>query len=225
MKKSVLIALLGLGSTEGMKINSKEDSETQVKSANKAVDAANASNATQSIANTGSELVMQVAALEAKQDQFDFDQEMDEADEDAEAVIREADEADAEEERLLATEIEMFNWAPKAGAAAPALAAAAAAAPAKTHKNKDSSDEECACAPGKESTKQKAAIKAKQEKRLADAKGAKAAATAAKSAAEEAIAAANLAKRTSAKNVLELAKAAEEAISKATALENKSIEK
>jgi len=60
---------------------------------------------------------------------------------------------------------------------------------------------------------------------VADAKAARAAATAAKAAAEEAIAAANLAKRTSAKNVLELAHAAEDAISKATSAENKSISK
>lgn len=60
---------------------------------------------------------------------------------------------------------------------------------------------------------------------MAEAKAAKAAATAAKAAAEEAIAAANLAKRTSAKNVLELAKTAESAISTATIAENKSIEK
>ncbi len=60
---------------------------------------------------------------------------------------------------------------------------------------------------------------------LLDAKAAKTAATASKASAEEAIAAANLAKRTGAKNVLELAKAAEDAISSATTAENKSIEK
>jgi hypothetical protein len=109
-----------------------------------------------------------------------------------------------------------------------AALAAAAAPPApkvKSPKNKDSSDEECACAPSQDSTHQKAAIKAKQEKRLAAAKTAKTAATASKAAAEEAIAAANLAKRTSAKNVLELAKSAEDAISVATTAENRSIRK
>lgn len=79
-------------------------------------------------------------------------------------------------------------------------------------KNKDSSDEECACAPHKLTEKDKSKIKAKQAKKTADAKAAKEAAEKAREAAEEAIAAANLAKRTSAKNVLELAKKAEEAI-------------
>jgi hypothetical protein len=65
----------------------------------------------------------------------------------------------------------------------------------------------------------------KQAAKAAAAKQAKAAAIAAKQVAEKAIEAANEAKRTGAKNVLELAKAAEEAISKATAAENLSIEK
>jgi len=151
---------------------------------------------------------------------------MEEADEDAEAVIREAEEQDAQDEDMLAVEAELYAAPAAAAAAGPAApAAAAAAAPAKTKKNKDSSDEECACAPGKETTKQKESIKAKQAKRIADATAAKTAATAAKEAAEEAIAAANLAKRTSAKNVLELAKKAEMAISQATVAENKSIYK
>jgi len=151
---------------------------------------------------------------------------MDEADEDAEAVVNEADE-DEQDDSLAGVYSDIYGpAAAAAAAAAPATGAKlAAAAPGKTGKNKDSSDEECACAPGKETTKQKASIKSKQEKRLADAKAAKAAATAAKAAAEEAIAAANLAKRTSAKNVLELAKKAEDAISTATMAENKSISK
>ena len=227
MKKSVLIALLGLA--EGMKINQKEESNQSTASANQP-ESGNASNATgpatQSLAQSGFELVQEIAALEEKQDNFDHQQEMDEADEDAEAVVKDADSADEEEESLAGVLADLYG--PAAAPAAPAGAAAltaAAAPPTKAPKNKDSSDEECACAPGKETTKQKASIRAKQEKRLADAKAAKVAATAAKGAAEEAIAAANLAKRTSAKNVLELAKQAEEAISAATTAENRSISK
>jgi len=230
MKKSVLIALLGLSTTEGMKISQKEDSKSaSAQTAQGAPEQANSSNSTSSLAQTGFEYVQAIAELEAKQDDFDHQQEMDDADEDAEAVVGESDDDDDALAYLSAD----INAPPAtaaaaagAAAAAPALAAAAAAAPAtKAPKNKDSSDEECACAPNKETTKQKASIRAKQEKRLADAKSAKAAANAAKATAEEAIAAANLAKRTSAKNVLELAKQAEDAIAKATVAENKSIEK
>jgi hypothetical protein len=151
---------------------------------------------------------------------------MDEADEDAEAIVREAESGDDDDEGLLGVSSDIYAPAtPAAGAAAAPALATAPAEPEKPIKNKDSSDEECACAPNKETTKQKASIKAKQEKRVAEAKAAKAKAAAAKAAAEEAIAAANLAKRTSAKNVLELAKQAEDAISAATIAENKSIEK
>jgi hypothetical protein len=162
---------------------------------------------------------------------------MDEADEDADSTVREAAKSEGEEEdehSLAVVDADIDEDAEPAAAATPAaataapkaLAAAAAAPPApKARKNRDSSDEECACAPNKETTKQKASIRAKQEKRLAEAKSYRTKATAAKAAAEEAIAAANLAKRTSAKNVLELAKAAEDAIAKATVAENKSIEK
>lgn len=114
---------------------------------------------------------------------------------------------------------------PAAATATGIVPEAPAAGKHKEIKNKDSSDEECACAPNKETTKQKSKIRAKQEKRIAEAKAAKAQAAATKAAAEEAIAAANLAKRTGAKNVLELAKQAEDAISAATVAENKSIEK
>ena len=150
---------------------------------------------------------------------------MDEADEDADSVIHEDEDEDDDEEEGEDSLASVYTdiYAPATGA--PAATTAPAAAPAKKIKNKDSSDEECACAPGQDSVKAKAAIKAKQAKRLAEAKTAKAEATTAKTAAEEAIAAANLAKRTSAKNVLELAKQAEVAISAATTAENKSISK
>lgn len=98
-------------------------------------------------------------------------------------------------------------------------------APAHKLKNKDSSDDECACAPPKTTEAAQAKIIAKQAKKVADAKAAKAAAIVAKTAAETAITAANLAKKTSAVNVLELQKTAEDAIGKATAAENKSIKK
>jgi len=219
-----LIALLGLGTTEGMKVNQKNDSTTAEAHVAAATIGDNASNASSpALIETGFEMVQTIANLESRQDDFDHQEEMDEADEDAEAVVKEA-ESDDDEEALMGLEINAPPAA-AAAAAAPALAAAAPAPPTKAPKNKDSSDEECACAPGKESTKQKATIRAKQEKRQADAKAAKTAATASKASAEEAIAAANLAKRTGAKNVLELAKAAEDAISSATTAENKSIEK
>lgn len=93
---------------------------------------------------------------------------MDEADEDADSVIHEAsDEGEGEDEDDSLAGVANDMYAPAAApaaAVAPAAAAAAAlaaAAPPKAAKNKDSSDEECACAPGKESVKQKAAIKAK----------------------------------------------------------------
>jgi hypothetical protein len=110
---------------------------------------------------------------------------------------------------------------------APAAAAGAAAKDCKIEpkKNVDSSDEECACAPKKLTEKDKSKIKAKQAKKSADAKAAKLNAEKMKEAAEEAIAAANLAKRTSAKNVLELAKKAETAIAQATSAEHKKIVK
>jgi hypothetical protein len=227
MKKSVLIALLGLSSTQAISISQKEESTASQEHSATSEQKDNATNVSSpALVETGYELVETIANLESRQDDFDHQQEMDDADEDAEEVVREAQEDDVEEDALMG--IEVNGPAAAAAAAAPALAAAAVAAPAapvKTPKNKDSSDEECACAPGKESTKQKATIRAKQEKRIADAKSAKTAATAAKSSAEDAIAAANLAKRTGAKNILELAKAAEDAISKATEAENKSIEK
>jgi len=81
---------------------------------------------------------------------------MEDADEDAEAIVRE----ESDEDNLAAIEADL--WAPAAGAAGPAAALAAApAAPAKKYKNKDSSDEECACAPKKETV----SIKAKVEKK------------------------------------------------------------
>jgi len=92
-------------------------------------------------------------------------------------------------------------------------------------KNVDSSDEECACAPNKLTEKDKSKIKAKQAKKAADATKARLDSDKAKETAEEAIAAANLAKRTSAKNVLELAKKAEDAIAHATTAEHKKIKK
>jgi len=224
MKKSVLIALLGLNSTEAVKVNQKDNSaQSEPATAEKAQPVANST-----LIENGFDLVQTIANLEARQDDFDFQQEMDEVDEDAEDVVAEADSEEDDDDKGL---VGMYSdiYAPAAAAAGPAAALAtappAAAVDVKEPKNKDSSDEECACAPNKETTKQKAAIKAKQEKRLATAKSAKAKASAAKSKAEEAIAAANLAKRTGAKNVLELAKAAEEAISQATFAENKSIEK
>jgi hypothetical protein len=234
MKKSVLMALLGLTTVEGIQI-SQHDENTQAESATANGDGNASQNATSVLVQDGFELVQTIANLEAKQDEFDFLQEMEEADEDAEAVVRE-NQTNYGEISLTGLVEEIYGPAAAAAgaAAAPGAAAgagtAAAAAPAEAaHKapraNKDSSDEECACAPNKETSKQKAAIRAKQEKRIADAKAAKALAATTKTAAEEAIAAANLAKRTGAKNVLELAKAAEEAIAKATAAENKSIEK
>jgi hypothetical protein len=97
---------------------------------------------------------------------------MDEADEDAEAVVREAEGDSGDDDGLIGILSEIYAPATAPVTAAPALAAAApiavvAAAPAaeKPLKNKDSSDEECACAPNKETSKQKASIRAKQEKR------------------------------------------------------------
>ena len=233
MKKSVLIALLGLSTAEGMQINQKESSKSSGTPEAKTLSQDNSTNTTGSatLIQDGYELVETIVALDAKQDAFDHQEEMDEADDDADAVVKEADDEgdeDDDEEALAGVQTDIYGPPAAAAAAAGAAAApalAAAAAPAKAPKNKDSSDEECACAPNKESTKQKAAIRAKQEKRVADAKKARTAATASKVAAEEAIAAANLAKRTGAKNVLELAKAAEDAISSATVAENKSISK
>jgi len=155
------------------------------------------------------ELVQQIVSLDARQDEFDHMLEMEQADIDADEIV----ERDEQEEE------EAF-----AGLAADIWQSAQPAAKGNK-KNKDSSDDECACAPAKQSDKQKKKIMAKQAKKAAEAKEAKAAAIAAKDAAEKAIAAANLAKKTGAADVLELAKAAEEAISKATAAENRSIEK
>lgn len=78
---------------------------------------------------------------------------MEEADEDADSVVHEA-ESEEDEDSLTGVLADIYApaAAPAAeGAAAPAKAAALAAAAPKLGKNKDSSDEECACAPGKES--------------------------------------------------------------------------
>ena len=165
MKKSVLIALLGLTTTEGMKVNQKDDTESQgPPAAHDGASKNGSGNATKSSAlvETGFEFVQAIADLDAKQDAFDHEQEMEDADDDADAVVHEADsEGSGEEEGALAG-VQADGFAPEAAPLAAAAGAPAAAAPAaKTPKNKDSSDEECACAPGKESVKQKASIKAK----------------------------------------------------------------
>jgi len=156
--------------------------------------------------------------VDAKQDDLDHENEMAEVDKEAE---EEANKESEENDAAFATIEEEINMQ---------LDGAPSAADVKNckiepHKNKDSSDEECACAPNKLTEKDKSKIKAKQAKKAADAKAAKLAADKAKEAAEEAIAAANLAKRTSAKNVLELARKAETAIADATSAEHKKIVK
>ena len=154
-------------------------------------------------------LVQQIADLDAQQDELDHQFEMEQVDEDAEQLVQH----EARDEEKAFAGIEADIWQSEGTFAAPKL------------KNKDSSDDECACAPPKVTKGAEAKILAKQTKKIADAKKAKANAIAAKAAAETAITAANVAKKTSAKNVLELQKVAEEAISKATVAENRSIKK
>ena len=145
---------------------------------------------------------------------MDHDEEMAQVDKEAEESVKKDE---SQEESLAGLEADIND--------APAAAGAAANCKIEPKKNKDSSDEECACAGPKLTEKNKSKIKAKQAKKSADAKAAKVSADKAKELAEEAIAAANLAKRTSAKNVLELAKKAEAAISDATIAEHKKIVK
>jgi len=165
MKRSVLIALLGLTSVEGLKINQKDAEKTNTEvQATKKEGSSNASNSTLVQMDDGIALVQQMANLESKQDDFDFQQEMDEADEDADQVVSENGDDDEEEESLASITADVFGPAAAAAEPAPAKAALAAAAPVAADdklKNKDSSDEECACAPGNTSTSQKASIKAK----------------------------------------------------------------
>jgi len=152
------------------------------------------------------EFVQQIADLDAAQDDLDHEFEMEQVDSDADALVQR--EENDEEQAMTGISADIRQ----------------SAAPKKL-KNKDSSDDECACAPPKVTDAAKVKIMAKQAKKIADAKLAKAAAIAAKAAAETAITAANLAKKTSAKNVLELQKKAENAISKSTVAENRSIKK
>lgn len=158
------------------------------------------------------QMIQQMVDLHAAQDELDHIYEMEQVDDDADALI----EREEKEEENAFAGIASDIWQTEE---------AIAMAPGHKMKNKDSSDDECACAPPKVTDSAKAKIMAKQAKKVADAKKAKAEAIAAKTAAETAIAAANVAKKTSASNVLELQKAAEEAISKATVAENKSIKK
>ena len=148
--------------------------------------------------------------MDAAQDDLDHEFEMEQVDSDADALVQ----REENDEEQAMTGIGADIWETENQRAAP-----------KKLKNKDSSDDECACAPPKVTDAAKVKIMAKQAKKIADAKKAKADAIAAKTAAETAITAANLAKKTSAKNVLELQKKAETAISKSTVAENRSIKK
>jgi hypothetical protein len=154
-------------------------------------------------------LVQQIADLDALQDELDHQYEMEQVEDDADALVQREEQ---EEEQAFAG-ISADIWESENAVAAPKL------------KNKDSSDDECACAPPKVTDAAKTKILAKQVKKIADAKKAKADAIAAKTAAEKAITASNVAKKTSAANVLELQKAAETAISKSIISENRSIKK
>ena len=89
MKKSVLIALLGLSTAEGMKINQKEASKSSGTPEAKTLSQDNTTNTTgtATLVQDGYEFVETLVALEAKQDDFDHQEEMDEADDDADAVV------------------------------------------------------------------------------------------------------------------------------------------
>jgi len=188
MKKSVLFALLGLSTVEADDVPAQSNVQTE-----KATD--------------GMNLVQQIADLDILQDELDHQYEMEQVEDDADALVQ----RESKEEEQAFAGLDADIW--ESEAAAPKL------------KNKDSSDDECACAPPKVTDAAKVKILAKQAKKIADAKTAKAAAIAAKTAAEAAITASNLAKKTSAKNVLELQKVAETAISKSIIAENRSIKK
>jgi len=155
-------------------------------------------------------LVQQIADLDALQDELDHQYEMEQVEDDADALVQRENEED--EQDLAGIDADIWE-SENAPAAAPKL------------KNKDSSDDECACAPPKVTDAAKTKILAKQVKKIAEAKKAKADAIAAKTAAEKAITASNVAKKTSASNVLELQKVAETAISKSIVAENRSIKK
>jgi hypothetical protein len=75
-------------------------------------------------------LVHQIAALDEKQDEYDVNLEMHEADIDADAIIEREEQDDEEERALMGIDSDIRQGA----------------GPAKK-KNKDSSDDECACAP------------------------------------------------------------------------------
>jgi len=156
-------------------------------------------------------LVQQIADLDALQDELDHQYEMEQVEDDADALVQR--ENDQDEQYLAGIDADIWESENAPAAAAPKL------------KNKDSSDDECACAPPKVTDAAKTKILAKQVKKIADAKKAKADAIAAKTAAEKAITASNVAKKTSASNVLELQKVAETAISKSIVAENRSIKK
>jgi colicin import membrane protein len=162
------------------------------------------------------DFVKALVEVDAKQDEIDHEAEMAQVDKQAEEDVKKHQE-EGDDSNLAAIEAEIN--------AEEAKAADVKDCKIEPKKNVDSSDEECACAGPKLTEKDKSKVKAKQVKKAADAKAAKAAAEKAKEAAEEAIAAANLAKRTSAKNVLELAKKAETAIADATSAEHKKIKK
>jgi hypothetical protein len=162
------------------------------------------------------DFVKALVEVDAKQDEIDHEAEMAQVDKQAEEDVKKHQE-EGDDSNLAAIEAEIN--------AEEAKAADIKDCKIEPKKNVDSSDEECACAGPKLTEKDKSKVKAKQVKKAADAKAAKAAAEKAKEAAEEAIAAANLAKRTSAKNVLELAKKAETAIADATSAEHKKIKK
>lgn len=170
----------------------------------------NASNATAAVQY---DYVKALVDIDDKQQDMDHEAEMAQVDKEAEEQVKKQHNDNEDEDNFAALEADIQDDDK------------AKDCKIEPKKNKDSSDEECACAPHKLTEKDKSKIKAKQAKKTADAKAAKAAADTAREAAEEAIAAANLAKRTSAKNVLELAHKAEEAIAEATAAEHKKIVK
>ena len=190
MKKSVLFALLGLSTVEADDV----PAQTAVQTEN---------------IKEGMNLVQQIADLDALQDELDHQYEMEQVEDDADALVQREEK---EEEEAFAG-IDADIWQSETVGAKPSL------------KNKDSSDDECACAPPKVTDAAQKKILAKQTAKIAEAKKAKADAIAAKTAAETAITASNVAKKTSAKNVLELQKVAETAISKSIIAENRSIKK
>lgn len=201
--------------TQGFVQNASNATQGFVQNASNATGAfsQNASNAT---AAAEMDFVKALVSIDDKEEDLEHEAEMAQVDKEAEEQVKKTDISDDEAFAALDADIQEGGDDKKD---------AVSNCKIEPKKNKDSSDDECACAPKKLTEKDKSKIKAKQAKKSADYKAAKLAADKAKEAAEEAIAAANLAKRTSAKNVLELARKAEQSIADATAAEHTKIKK